>query len=306
MTSLAPGGASAATQPDPQQPPRKTSSGRPAGRTPLGQVLFWLMLAVLTVIFLAPLVWMLSTSFKTHEAATRLPLSWLPHPWDLGAYRTLFGSGSANPVLRWFVNSLFAAAANSLLIVAVDAAAAYALARLDFPGKKIIFASVITTIFLPAFVFLIPNFLIVSKLGWLDSLWAIIVPSAGGAFGVFFLRQFFSTLPKELEEAAIIDGANQWRIFTRVILPLSKPALSTLAVLSFLTNWNDFLWPVYVLFSPNNLTLPAGLAKLQNAATVDYPIIMAGAVVASVPVILIFIIAQRQVIESVSRSGLKG
>ena len=306
MTSLAPGGASAATEPDPQQPARSSRSDKQAARTPLGKFLFWLMLAVLTVIFLAPLLWMVSTSFKTHEAATRLPLSWLPHPWDVGAYRTLFGSGSANPVLRWFVNSLFAAAANSALIVAVDAAAAYALARLDFPGKKMIFASVITTIFLPAFVFLIPNFLIVSKLGWLDSLWAIIVPSAGGAFGVFFLRQFFSTLPAELEEAAIIDGANQWRIFTRVILPLSKPALSTLAVLSFLTNWNDFLWPVYVLFSPNTLTLPAGLAKLQNAATVDYPIIMAGAVVASVPVILIFIIAQRQVIESVSRSGLKG
>jgi multiple sugar transport system permease protein len=306
MTSLAPGGASAATAPDPQEPARNGNSGRPAARTPLGQVLFWLMLAVLTVIFLAPLLWMVSTSFKTHEASTRLPLSWLPNPWDVGAYKTLFGSGSANPVLRWFVNSLFAAAANSVLIVAVDAAAAYALARLDFPGKKLIFSTVITTIFLPAFVFLVPNFLIVSKLGWLDSLWAIIVPSAGGAFGVFFLRQFFSTLPKELEEAAIIDGANQWRIFTRVILPLSKPALSTLAVLSFLTNWNDFLWPVYVLFSPNKLTLPSGLAKLQNAATVDYPIIMAGAVVASVPVILIFIIAQRQVIESVSRSGLKG
>jgi multiple sugar transport system permease protein len=306
MTSLAPGGASAATAPDPQEPAHTGKAGRPAARTPLGQVLFWLMLAVLTVIFLAPLLWMVSTSFKTHEAATKLPLSWLPSPWDVGAYKTLFSSGSANPVLRWFVNSLFAAAANSVLIVAVDAAAAYALARLDFPGKKLIFGTVITTIFLPAFVFLFPNFLIVSKLGWLDSLWAIIVPSAGGAFGVFFLRQFFSTLPKELEEAAIIDGANQWRIFTRVILPLSKPALSTLAVLSFLTNWNDFLWPVYVLFSPNNLTLPSGLAKLQNAATVDYPIIMAGAVVASVPVILIFIIAQRQVIESVSRSGLKG
>ena len=123
---------------------------------------------------------------------------------------------------------------------------------------------------------------------------------------MFFLRQFFLALPRELEEAAIIDGANQWRIFTRVVLPLSRPALATLAVLSFLTNWNDFLWPVYVLFSPNNLTLPSGLAKLQNAATVDYPIIMAGAVVASVPVILIFLIAQRQVIESVSRSGLKG
>ena len=307
MTSLAPGGATAASSPAPQEPARKNAQPRrPAARTPLGQFLFWLMLAVLTLIFLAPLLWMLSTSFKTPEASTSLELSWIPQPWDISAYQTLFSAGSANPVLRWFFNSMFSAAANAALIVAVDAAAAYALARMDFPGKKLIFTSVITTIFLPAFVFLIPNFLIVSQLGWLDSLWAIIVPSAGGAFGVFFLRQFFSTLPKELEEAAIIDGANQWKIFIKVILPLSRPALSTLAVLSFLTNWNDFLWPVYVLFSPETQTLPSGLAKLQNAATVNYPIIMAGAVVASVPVILIFIIAQRQVIESVSRSGLKG
>lgn len=306
MTSLAPGGATAATGPDPQKPARDAKARQPAARTPLGQFLFWLMLAVLTVIFLAPLVWMVVTSFKTPESSTSLELSWIPQPWDVSAYQTLFSAGSANPVLRWFFNSLFSAAANAVLIVAVDAAAAYALARMDFPGKKLIFTSVITTIFLPAFVFLIPNFLIVSKLGWLDSLWAIIVPSAGGAFGVFFLRQFFSTLPKELEEAAIIDGANQWKIFVKVILPLSRPALSTLAVLSFLTNWNDFLWPVYVLFSPETQTLPSGLAKLQNAATVNYPIIMAGAVVASVPVIMIFIIAQRQVIESVSRSGLKG
>ena len=306
MTSLAPGGATAASSPDPKEPARNAQPHRPAAKSPLGQFLFWLMLAVLTLIFLAPLLWMLSTSFKTNEASTSLELSWIPKPWDLSAYQALFSAGSANPVLRWFFNSMFSAAANAALIVAVDAAAAYALARMDFPGKKIIFTSVITTIFLPAFVFLIPNFLIVSQLGWLDSLWAIIVPSAGGAFGVFFLRQFFSTLPKELEEAAIIDGANQWKIFIKVILPLSRPALSTLAVLSFLTNWNDFLWPVYVLFSPETQTLPSGLAKLQNAATVNYPIIMAGAVVASVPVIMIFIIAQRQVIESVSRSGLKG
>jgi multiple sugar transport system permease protein len=306
MTSLAPGGATAATGPDPQEPARTAKPRKPGAKTPLGQILFWLMLGVLSLIFLAPLLWMVSTSFKTPEASTSLELSWIPQPWDVSAYQTLFSAGSANPVLRWFFNSMFSAAVNAILIVAVDACAAYALARMDFPGKKLIFTTVITTIFLPSFVFLIPNFLIVSQLGWLDSLWAIIVPSAGGAFGVFFLRQFFSTLPKELEEAAIIDGANQWKIFIKVILPLSRPALSTLAVLSFLTNWNDFLWPVYVLFSPETQTLPSGLAKLQNAATVNYPIIMAGAVVASVPVIMIFIIAQRQVIESVSRSGLKG
>jgi multiple sugar transport system permease protein len=183
MTSLAPGGASAATSPDPQEPARNAKAGRPGAKTPLGQFLFWLMLAVLTVIFLAPLVWMVSTSFKTPEASTSLELSWIPQPWDVSAYQTLFSAGSANPVLRWFFNSMFSAAVNAALIVAVDALAAYALARMDFPGKKLIFTSVITTIFLPAFVFLIPNFLIVSRLGWLDSLWAIIVPSAAAPSG---------------------------------------------------------------------------------------------------------------------------
>jgi multiple sugar transport system permease protein len=266
---------------------------------------FWILIGILSVIFVAPLLWMLVNSFKTPNAATNPDGSWIPNPFDTSSYRTLLRSGST-PVLRWFVNSLVAGLANTALIVVVDSLAAYALARMEFFGRRIIFGTVVGTIFLPGFMFLVPNFLIVSKLGWLDSLWAIIVPSAGGAFGVFFLRQFFSTLPRELEEAAIIDGANQWVVFTRVVLPLSRPALATLAVLSFLTNWNDFLWPIFVLFSANNLTLPAGLSTLQNAATTNYPLIMAGAVIASVPAIILFVIAQRQVIEGISRSGLKG
>ncbi len=291
------------------QPEVEPRAHRTAPRTTgqrVARIVFWATLIVLAVIFIAPLLWMLVTSFKAPEDATHIPLSWVPHPVDTSSYHTLLSTSSTTPVLRWFVNSLVAGLANSALIVAVDAAAAYALARMEFLGKKFIFGGVVGTIFLPGFVFLIPNFLIVSKLGWLDSLWAIIVPSAGGAFGVFFLRQFFLSLPRELEEAATLDGANQWKIFTRVALPLARPALSTLAVLSFLTNWNDFLWPVYVLFSPTNLTLPAGLSTLQNASTVNYPIIMAGAVIASIPVIILFVIAQRQVIASVARSGLKG
>ena len=142
--------------------------------------------------------------------------------------------------------------------------------------------------------------------GWLDTLLAVIVPSAAGALGVFLLRQFFISLPRELEEAALLDGANRFQIFTRVILPLSKPPLATLALLSFLTNWNDFLWPVYVLFSPKSLVLPPGLSKLNGAYDTDYAVIMAGGVVASVPVLILFFIAQRYIIEGVSRSGLKG
>jgi multiple sugar transport system permease protein len=271
-----------------------------------GRVVFYLVLLVLTVVFVAPLLWMASTSFKTSNDATALPLSWLPRPFTSEAYGTVLTTASQTPVLRWFVNSLLAAAANSALIVTVDALAAYALARLRFPGRGLIFALVVGTLFVPPFLFLIPNFLIVSRLGWLDTLWAIIVPSAGGAFGVFFLRQFFLSLPAELEEAALLEGANRWQIFTRIVLPLARPSLATLTVLSFLTNWNDFIWPIYVLFNPAHETLPAGLGTLQNAATTNYPIMMAGAVVASVPVIALFIVAQRHVIQSVAHSGLKG
>jgi multiple sugar transport system permease protein len=275
-------------------------------RNPMGSLVLALTLLLLTVVFLAPLLWIISTSFKTNNDATQLPLSWAPRPPTTTAYRTVLTTASQTPVLRWFLNSLVAGLANAALIVAVDAMAAYALARLEFRGKKAVFATVIGTLFVPGFVFLIPNFLIVSHLGWLDSLWAIIVPSAGGAFGVFFLRQFFLAMPRELEEAAVLDGANHWQIFVRVVLPLARPGLATLGVLSFLTNWNDFLWPVYVLFSPQHLTLPAGLSTLQNAATINYPIVMAGAVVASVPVILLFVAAQRHVVASVAQSGLKG
>jgi multiple sugar transport system permease protein len=280
----------------------------PVNRRPwtVGRIIFWITLVVLTLIFVAPLVWMVITSFKTSNDATSVPLSWLPHPFTSSAYSTVLTTNSATPVLRWFLNSLIAATANAVLVVAVDAMAAYALARLRFRGRRVAFATVVGTLFVPPFVFLIPNFLIVSRLGWLDSLWALIVPSAGGAFGVFFLRQFFSSLPVELEEAALIEGANQWQIFTRIVLPLARPALATLTVLSFLTNWNDFLWPVYVLFSADRLTLPAGLGNLQNAATTNYPIAMAGAVVASVPVLILFVAAQRHVIQSVTHSGLKG
>jgi multiple sugar transport system permease protein len=284
--------------------PAPTGSSGPSRA--VWRVVFWLTLALLTIIFVAPLLWMLVTSFKDQNAAiTNNAYSWIPNPFETTSYSTLINNGNF-PVMHWFLNSLLAGLANTVLILIVDAMAAYALARLDFPGKKVIFGTIVGTIFIPSFVFLIPNFLIVSQLGWLDSLWAIIVPSAGGAFGVFFLRQFFSTLPKELEEAAVIDGANQWTVFFRVVLPLARPALATLAVLSFLTNWNDFLWPVYVLFTAPNLTLPAGLQNLQSAATTNYPLIMAGAVVASVPALILFIIAQRQIIEGVARSGLKG
>lgn len=280
--------------------PDENRKGRGASRT-----LLYVLLAILTLVFISPLLYMLSTSFKTTAGAAAPTPQWIPEEPTLQAYEAILGA-EGTPVIRWLINSLAAATGQTLIIVVTASMAGYALARIEFRGRRILFPIIVATLFVPPVILLIPNYLIVGRLGWLDTLLAVILPGAAGAFGVFFMRQFFMGLPLELEQAAFIDGATRWRTFRTVILPLSRPALVTLALLSFLTNWNDFLWPVYVLFSPENQTLPAGLSTLQNANSVRYDLLMAGAVIASVPVLLMYFAAQRYVVEGVGRAGLKG
>ena len=285
------------------------TTARAGGRDPrrLARLIpLYALLIALTLLFVAPILWMFSTSLKPNYLTTRFPPQWIPQQPTFEGYATLMTTATETPVLRWFLNSVIAGSAHALLVVATSAMAAYALARMRFRGKNVIFAVVVATLFIPPITFLIPNYLIVDTFGWLDTLLAVIVPTAAGAFGVFFLRQFFLSLPRELEEAAFIDGANTWQVFFRIILPLSKAPLATLALLSFLQNWNDFLWPFYVLFTPQNLVLAPGLSRLQNAFTTDYTLIMTGGVLASIPVLIIYVFAQRYIIEGVSRSGLKG
>ncbi|MBG6215214.1 multiple sugar transport system permease protein [Cryobacterium sp. CAN_C3] len=268
------------------------------------ELVTYAILVLIALIIVVPLLWMLLTSFKTDFDAINSPASPWPNPFTAEAYRTL--STGNLPILRWFANSVIAATAQTVIILVTASAAAYALARLEFRGKKLVFGLIIGTLLVPGVIFLIPNYLIVDSLGWLDTLWAVIVPGSAGAFGVFFLRQFFVSLPAEIEEAARVDGAGDFRIFWQIILPLSRPALATLAVLSFLTNWNDFIWPIYVLLSPENLTLQPGLSVLQGTYSTHFGIVMAGAVIASLPVLILFTLAQKQIVESVAASGVKG
>jgi multiple sugar transport system permease protein len=276
---------------------------RPSARRVTSTTILYVVLIVLALLIALPLVWMLITSFKTDADAVRNPYS-LPAPFSLDAYGTLLGG--QQPIFLWLWNSFAAAAVQTILVLVTASMGAYALARLDFPGKRVVFGLIVATLLVPPVVFLIPNYLIVQNLGWLDSILAITVPGAAGAFGIFFLRQFFVGLPVEIEEAARIDGAGDLRIFLQVVLPLARPALATLAVLTFLNNWNDFLWPVYVLLSPENMTLQPGLSMLQGAYRTHFAIVMAGAVVASVPVLVLFGFAQRQIVESVAGSAVKG
>ncbi|MGI8768107.1 MAG: carbohydrate ABC transporter permease [Propionibacteriaceae bacterium] len=267
--------------------------------------LFWVGIAVLALVFVIPILWMFLTSFRTIEDSRRIPLSIIPDHLTFRAYRLLFDDAQ-NPILIWVMNSFAAAAGHALLVLVTASLAAYALARLEFRGKGLVFALIVSTLFIPGFIFLMPNYLMMDRLQWLDTLTALIVPGAAGAFGVFFLRQFFLSIPRELEESALIDGANTLQILLRIILPLSKPALVTLGVIAFLANWNDFIWPIFVLFSPERMVLPAGLATLQGAYNIDYPTIMAGASMASIPVLVLYVFVQRYVIEGVATSGLKG
>lgn len=277
---------------------------KPTPRAALQRSVLYAALIVLALLIVLPLAWILLTSFKTDGDAIRNPYSAFPNPFSLDAYATL--SSGQQPIFRWFLNSLLAATLQSVVILVTASMAAYALARLEFWGKRIVFGLIVATLLVPPVIFLIPNYLIVQNLGWLDTIWAITIPGAASAFGVFFLRQFFVGLPAEIEEAARIDGAGDVRIFVQIVLPLARPALATLAVLSFLSNWNDFLWPVYVLLSPDNLTLQPGLSQLQGAYSTHFAIVMAGAVIASVPVLVLFFFAQKQIVDSVATSGIKG
>lgn len=276
----------------------------PAGRRFNPTIALYIVLIIMSLVIVIPIVWIVLTSFKTDFDAIKNSASPIPNPFTFQAYQTL--ANGQQPIFRWFLNSVAAGVLQTAIILVTASLGAYALARLEFSGKKIVFGAIVATLLVPPVIFLVPNYLIVENLGWLDSILAITIPGSAGAFGIFFLRQFFSNLPIEIEEAARIDGAGDFRIFMQIIIPLSRPALATLGVLSFLANWNDFLWPVYVLLSPENLTLQPGLSVLSGAYSTHYGIVMAGAVIASIPVLIIFTLAQRQIVDSVASSGVKG
>jgi multiple sugar transport system permease protein len=277
---------------------------RPVGSNLIQNLLFYLVLGLFALFFLLPLLWMAITSIKPFEEWL-LP-NWIPLNPTLENFRSIFADPTL-PVDRWFLNSLLIAITFTLLILIVDSLAAYAYARMEFPGRNLLFSLLLATLVMPGIMFLIPNFVTIARLGWLGKYVGVIVPGLSGVFGVFFLRQFFLSIPKELEEAATIDGAGPWKTFTSVVLPLSRGALATLGVITFLESWNSFLWPLLIVGNVRELqTLPVGLATLQGQYTFDYGKLMAGALVVTLPVLLLYIFLQRYIVQSISMTGLKG
>ncbi len=278
-------------------------SSRAAGTSIVSRIVLYVALILVALFFLLPLIWMFSTAIKPFEEW--LQPNWIPRKPTLDNFRSIFQDPSL-PVYRWFVNSVGVASVFTALVLLFDAMAGYAYARMNFPGRNLIFGLLLATLVMPGLMFLVPNYITIAQLGWLNQYQGVIAPGLAGVFGVFFLRQFFQSIPKELEEAATIDGAGVWTTFTRVALPLAKGALATLGVLTFMSSWNDFLWPLLILNDRPMQTLPVGLATLQGQYTFDYGKLMAGAAVTAIPVLILYVIAQKYVVQSVATSGLAG
>lgn len=261
-----------------------------------------LLLAGVTVTTF-PFLWMILTSFKTIGEATQIPPTFFPKEFLLDAYTQIV---SALPFANVYINTIISTVITTLVQVIFCAMAAYAFARIEFPFKNAIFVLVLSVLMVPGQIFLIPQYLIIQKLGLLDTIPALFIPNLFSAFGTFLLRQFFMSLPKELEEAALLDGCNRFQIFGKIMLPLVKPGIVSLVIFTAKFAWNDFMWPLIVNTSPKMMTLGPALSTLQGQYTTKYPMQMAGAVMAVIPIIVLFFIFQKQFIEGVAQSGIKG
>ncbi|MFM8655273.1 MAG: carbohydrate ABC transporter permease [Verrucomicrobiota bacterium] len=256
------------------------------------------------LLFIAPVLLMALTSFKPDSEIIRFT-GVFPHQWTLDNFREILGSPEEIPLLRWFFNSVFISSSVTLLVLTVDALAAYGLARLNLPGKKPFMILILAMLMVPGQIMLVPMYLILNQLGWLDSPLSLIVPAGAGVFGVFLLHQFFVGIPKDLEEAAILEGCNRFQVFWYVILPLSKPALATLGIFTFMGAWNDFVGPLVFLDSVEKYTMPVGIALFQTSYYAEYGITLAAAMLCTLPTLIAFLLFQRQIVEGISMSGLK-
>ena len=267
-------------------------------------------LGALAVLWLLPVVWVVVTSLKPTANIIRVPPEWIPWPVTLEHYvEVLFSSSRTARIGRAFVNSLVVSVGTVILVVGTSALAAYPLARMRFPGKTLVFSVIVGSLMIPNAVVLVPQYVLVQRLGWLSTYQGLIVPEAAVtfAFGVFLLRQFFLTIPHELEDAALIDGANTWQVFARIVVPLSQPVLAALAIFAFRSAWNDFLWPLIAVNKAEMFPLPVALALLRGAySSESYGPIMAGAALSALPLLIVFLIANRRIVEGVRLSGLKG
>jgi multiple sugar transport system permease protein len=273
------------------------------GRDRTAKIVLYILLILGLLVVVGPFIWMALASFKPEAEIRAAPPTWWPHTWTLGNYDHLF---TRLDFPRYFTNSLVVAVLTTAGNLLFCSLLGYALAKLTFPGRRVLFLTVLGMLMVPGMVLFVPQFVLVSNLGLANSYAGLVLPFLAGPFGVFLMRQFLQSIPDDLLEAARVDGAGEWRIFWRVVLPLCRPALATLGILTFLTSWNNFLWPLIAITSPDQMTVPLGLSYFHGAHFTQWPLLMAANVMSLLPMLLVFVVAQRYFVQSVAGTGLKG
>lgn len=260
--------------------------------------------ALCAAVAVVPVLLLALTAFKPETEVMALDSLW-PHRWTLENFQRIFDTSEEIPIVRWFGNSLLISTATTLLVVTVSAMAAYALVRLRPRGSAALSAMIVGTMMVPGQIMLVPVYQILNRAGLIDTPLALIFPATASAFGVFLLSQFFRDIPLELEEAASMEGCGRWRIFWHVILPCARPALSTLAIFTFIGSWNGFMEPLVFLDSLSQFTLPAGIAIFQTSYSSEFGITFAASFLSTVPMLAAFLLFQRYIIRGVTLSGMK-
>jgi multiple sugar transport system permease protein len=268
------------------------------------KIVAYVVLIFVAILMFVPFAFSVATSFKTQAEAAQLDwgnMLWVANPisdW----YRQVFDLG----IGRWFFNSAFVAVVWVVSRCLLDALAGYAFARMSFPGRNLVFVLVVSTLMIPGIVTLIPRYILLREMNLYNSYGALTVPFLSSAFGIFLMKQFFESLPRELEEAARVDGASRFRMFWQIALPNAGPALTSLAIFTFQGSWNNFLEPVAFISNPDIYTLPVGLAMLRTEQQSNFPLLMAVAVISTIPIVIFYLIFQRYFVEGQSRAGIKG
>jgi multiple sugar transport system permease protein len=262
-----------------------------------------LLLMPTALLFVLPLVWMILTSFMPDSDINTFPPRFIPSRIDFGGYGALF---SDSGIVRWLINSAVVATVAVMSHLVLCSLAGYGFARLQFRGRTLTFFFIVATIMVPIQLLMIPTFIMFSRIGVIDTLPAAIIPWLASAFGIFLMRQFFLALPVELEDAARLDGCNRLQVFRRIVLPLAKPALATLAIFTLLGAWNDLIWPLIAISDEKWYTVQLGLANFQGTRRTQWQLLMAGNVVATLPLLIGFVAAQRHFVATMTFSGLKG
>ncbi|MFI6297050.1 carbohydrate ABC transporter permease [Nonomuraea sp. NPDC050790] len=271
-------------------------------RAGLGQAGRYLLVTLGAAVMLFPFAWAVITSLTPGDAVLAVPPDFTPDGAGLDAYRKLM---ETLPFWRILLNSVWIGVASTVLQLLTSAMAAYAFARLPFPGRGALFSVYLATLMMPLPVLVVPLFIEMRTLGLVDTYFALLAPTIASAFGVFLLRQAINQVPKEFDEAAVLDGAGHFRIFLYIVVPLIRPALATFAIFGFMASWNSYLWPLIIIKSPEFMTLPLGLATLHGQFTTQWDVVMAGSVISVVPILILYVFAQKHVIASVAQTGLK-